>query len=188
VHADQTDNQDDSQFLQGLMALAGGQGDACWSTEELAFIWRHQLAAPLEFDLGSLSWDAAATIEALGGGVAPVRSIQDLIHDPAPPLELLRLLKDFARFQRVDPGSAYPQEVAVALYFAAIAMALAQLNRRISRMDDARLCRGLEWMTRRSWIDQRTRELATEAMRRVGGEGRASGGGGGSGDADDPVI
>jgi hypothetical protein len=192
VHADQTRLQDDSQFLEGLMALAGGQADACWNKEELAFIWRHQLAAPLESELGGFSRDAAATDRALAAAAAdgnsPVRSIQDLLDDPAPPLEVLQLLKDFARCQRADPGSGYPQEVAVALYFAAIAMALACLNQRITRMDDPRLCRGLEWMTRRSWIDPKTRALATEAMRRVGCEQRGASGGSDDGASDAPAI
>jgi hypothetical protein len=103
------------------------------------------------------------------------------------------LLKDFARSQRADLGSGYPKELAVALYFAAIALALARLNRRITRMDDSRLCRGLEWMTRRSWIDQKTRDLAAEAMRRVGCEPRArasasDGGASGDGASDAPAI
>ena len=163
----QTD--DDSPLLAGLLALAGSEGMAAgWAAEDLAFIWRHQLAAPLVLDLGGIAPDAEATVTALCGSQS-IQSLADLLGHAAPPLGVLRLLKDFSRVQRSQADSAYPSQIAIAMYFAAIALALARLECRITAMDDTRLGAGLEWMLRQVWLDQGTRELAGAALQKLRG-------------------
>jgi hypothetical protein len=166
---------DSRRLLQGLLALAErreGENEAGWSVDELASIWRHQLTAPLAFDLGELSPDAGAAAIALCRPLS-IKSLADLLDHPSPPLELLGMLKDFARSKRTDPNSAFPSAIAMSLYFTAIAMALLRLDCRLSRMDDSALRSGMRWTANQTWLDQATRDQAAAAVRKLDGEQRA---------------
>jgi hypothetical protein len=59
--------------------------------------------------------------------------------------------------------------VAVVVYYACIAAALARCGRRISRAADDALRQGFRWGCERSWVDERTRELLRAALRALGG-------------------
>lgn len=156
-----TQEPDDSRFLEGLLALADG-GEPGWAESDLALIWQHQLAAPLAFDLGELSPNAGVVAIALCAPVS-VKSLADLIKHPSPPLELLQMLKDFARSKRTEAHSAYPNAIAVALYYTSIGLALVRLDCRLTRMHDLTLRGGMEWLTQQVWLDQATRDLAIAA-------------------------
>ena len=159
----------DARLLAGLMtlAVAGGRStNELWAPEDLAMIWRHQLGAPLVFDLGGASPDAEATVTLLCIPHA-IKSVADLVSHPAAPLPLLRMLKDFARDQREQPESAYPEPVALALYYVAIALDESRHQCRISRMDEARLREGMKWLAHEPWLDSATRDLGAEAFKAI---------------------
>jgi hypothetical protein len=174
MQGDTIQPDDSRRLFEGLLALAeGGVGEsgAGWSAEDLASIWRHQLTAPLAFDLGELSPEAGAAAIALCKPLS-IKSVSDLLGQMSPPLELLRMLKDFARSKRTDPDATFPSAIAMSLYFAAIAMALLRLDCRLSRMDDSALRSGMQWTAEQTWLDQATRELAAAAVRHLDGEQR----------------
>ena len=52
-----------------------------------------------------------------------LKSFGDLLHHPNPPLELLRLTKDFAKACRLSRSGPLPREIATLLYFASIIVA-----------------------------------------------------------------
>jgi hypothetical protein len=169
--------EDSRRLLEGLLALAeGGEGgeagEGGWGADDLALIWKHQLAAPLAFDLGELSPDAGAAAIALCNSQS-IKSLADLLVHASPPLELLRMLKDFARSKRIDTQAAFPSPIAMSLYFTAIAMALLRLDCRLSRMDDSALRSGMQWTAQQAWLDETTRELVAAAVRTLDGEQRA---------------
>jgi hypothetical protein len=186
---------DDSRLLAGLITLAGGvvsgvggagsnsssgraSSDAGWTADDLASIWRHQLSAPLALDLSIVAPGAQATVTSLCAPLS-IKSVADLLAHPSPPLELLRMVKDLSRTQSSQAETAYPAQVAVALYYLAIALGLVRLGSRISAMDDARLCSGMEWVMQQRWLDQAPRDIAAEALRYLKrespGEGTAAG-------------
>jgi hypothetical protein len=188
--------EDDSGLLAGLITLAGGvasgggasdagrassgnaPGNTGWTAADLASIWRHQLGAPLALDLSIIAPDAQATVTSLCAPLS-IKSTADLLAHPSPPLEVLRMAKDLSRAQSSQSETAYPDQVAVALYYLAIALGLGRLGRRLSAMDDARLCGGMEWVKQQRWLDQATRDIANEALhyleRRSPGDGTGSG-------------
>ena len=57
--------------------------------------------------------------------------------------------------------------MAAALYYASIATALVRLDARISQLKDAELQRGLLWAKDQPWVDNQTRELLVEALKKI---------------------
>jgi hypothetical protein len=88
-----------------------------------------------------------------------LKSFADLFVHPHPPPELLTLVKDFAKAQRVSPAGMLPPEVASVLYYAAIGAARLRLGQRISSLPDAELSEGCSWALDQSWVDARMKEI-----------------------------
>jgi hypothetical protein len=149
--------------LATLLA-AGEPPGPLWSPEETAAIFRHQMAAPLVVDLGSAAPAAAQRLEALTSAPdAPFRSFADLLRHPTPAVDLLGLVKDFAKTNADHPESGLPREVATVLYYACIAAALVRLGTRISKLPEADLARGLRWAADQPFVDDESRQLLAGA-------------------------
>ena len=136
-----------------------------WTDADLADIFAHQMAAPVEFDLGGLTPQSAATMRLLSAARGLlVRSLHDLLHHPQPPTRLLEMTKDLAKACRNDPCGPLPAPVATALYYCTIGVARLRCERRISHLDDAALADGLAWVVRQTWVDAQTRALAQQIL------------------------
>lgn len=137
-----------------------------WSREELAAVLRHQLSAPIEYDLRALPAGAAqvARFTASTRGLL-VKSFADLFNHPNPPLELLNLTREFAKAHRNQPDSPLPAEISTLLYYASTAAALVRCHRRITRLDDHALREGFTWAAALDWIDEPLGSLFTAALR-----------------------
>jgi len=147
------------------MLSVGPDDGRLWQPEELAAVFRHQMAAPIVFDLGAFEQGFAARLKGLteAQGLL-VKSFGDLLHHPQPPLELLRLTKEFAKANREHPASLLPKEVATALYYSSIAVALVRCGKRISRLADRDLTQGWAWILEQNWIDDQTKGLVRQAV------------------------
>jgi hypothetical protein len=138
----------------------------------LTAILSGQLAAPLLFDTSRLP--EATRLDLLHRsqtGASPLRTFGDLLRHPQPPIELLCLVKDYAKGLSDAPPEAthaVPAEIATCLYFATLAAALVRCGQRISALDDRALCRGFEWASFQSWISADLRTLLREAARMLG--------------------
>ena len=153
-----------TRSLAGLMKLSGDE-PATWAADELAAVLRHQLAAPLEYDLRTLAPGGEKTITEMSAKVSSgprPRNFGDLIRNPSPPLDLLRLMKDFSRAGR-DSGSL-PPEVATVLYYAAIVVALLRHGARITELGDVALRKGVEWSIAQGWTGDELRAVFTESL------------------------
>ena len=170
--ADELDKTEPPRLAE-MLALDGRAGQV-WRAEELAAILRHQLDAPLEFDLGDLSSEYAAIAHAAGdaGRLRWAVSFAELLRHPRPPLPLLERAKRFAKACRNHPDGPLPVEVATVLYFACIVVARLRCDGapRISALDDAALVEGMSWALSQDWLDERTRELFNGASARLGGK------------------
>jgi hypothetical protein len=131
-----------------------------WRSEELAAVLRHQLAAPLPVDLGTLRGVTAEQVSRLGDAAEPpIRTFGDLLRHPAPPVELLEMTKRFAKRARRKPGSAVPEEVAGVLYFGSILAARTRCQHPISNLSENEMRRGIDWVVAQEWVDPATRAL-----------------------------
>lgn len=123
-----------------------------YTPHDLAAILHHQLDTPLAVDL------------AAGPGVAPTETFGQLLLGPAPSLDALARVKDFAKAARGDPNGPLPPEIATVLYYASIAAARLRHGRRITALDDATLRRGLAWMAAERWCAAPLGPLLAEAI------------------------
>ncbi len=157
------------QTLAKLLA-SGEERAQLWRADELAAIFRHQIACPMLVDLGGFDPRTAARLKIVSEAQGLLlKSFSDLLHHSAPPLELLNLVKDFAKANMDQPASGLPPEIAAALYYASIASALVHLDERISRLSAADLRRGLIWAREQAWLDAATKTLLGRALEKVPG-------------------
>lgn len=156
-----------AQKLASLLAT-GEERTKLWRADELAAIFRHQMAAPVLVDLGTFDPQTATQIrlrsEAQG---LLLKSFADLFLHPSPPIELLELIKDFAKANLDHPESGLPDEIATALYYTSIATALVRLDTRISQLPDTDLRSGLRWAMDQAWLDAPARDLLGKALEKV---------------------
>jgi hypothetical protein len=83
--------------LAALLA-AGEERAKLWRPEDLAAMFRHQMSAPILVDLGSFDVRTAARLTTLSQAQGLLlKSFSDLFQHPAPPVELLELVKNFAK-------------------------------------------------------------------------------------------
>ena len=155
--------------LATLMAT-GEEGARPWRPDELAAVFRHQMSAPMMVDLGALDPRTATRLRTVSEAQGLLlKSFDDLFHHPAPPIELLELVKDFAKANLDHPESGLPGEIAAALYYTSIAAALVRLDERISQLPDADLQRGLRSTLEQAWLDEKTKGLLANALGKVSG-------------------
>jgi hypothetical protein len=157
-------NHPDPSRLARLFSLNDDDAPS-WYEHELAGIWRHQLAAPLAVDLLETEDECATTIARLSTiSPAPLHTFGDLLTHPWPPLKLLRLVKEFAKVRRTKKHGAYPPEVATALYYAVIGLAISRHGTQITQLGGDDLRRGFEWAMELPWLDEPTRQIYSRAL------------------------
>ena len=136
-----------------------------WRPEDLAAIFRHQMSAPVQFDLSILDPRLGEQVRLLAASQGLVlKSFRDLFQHPNPPLKLLEMVKDFAKRAASSADSPLPREIATVLYYTAIAAAEIRCHARMTKLPDEELRRGLEWAICQSWLDNETRKLLSDAL------------------------
>lgn len=161
--------------LEALIDL-GFCEDRLWRAEDLASIFRHQLAAPLRLDLEEFEPASADRVRCLSlGHVPPLVNFGDLFGDMTPPRSILVATKNFAKANLVGSRSAIPKEIASALYYLSIAAALVRLGIRISRLSNADLRKNLMWIKAQPWIDEASVRLLEDALASISPKSRGAG-------------
>lgn len=159
--------QASSPQLARLLALAANANRA-WKPDELRAIWTAQMDATLPCDLGGFPDDLTHRIkrQAADQGLL-LRSCGALLQHPQPPLDLLRLVKDFAKANVGHPESHLPESVARTLYYAVVATARLKLDQRLTELEDTALASGLRWALTQDWLDESTRQLFEDTLSRL---------------------
>lgn len=139
-----------------------------WLPEELGAVFQHQMAAPVSVDLAGVNPESAAPLRLLTDAQGLLlKSFRDLFQHPQPPVELLELVKNFAKMNRGRRDSLLPSEVATVLYYLSIAAALVRLRKRITVLSDEELRRGLDWALEQKWVEEPARGLLDLAKQRI---------------------
>lgn len=138
-----------------------------WRPEELRDMLRHQLAAPLQLSLGPMSAEASHAVRLAKPPVDPLLSMGQLFHSAHPPLELLKLVKRFAKMCRGERDNPLPSELVMLMYYMSIAVALVRRDQHLSNLSPASLGRGLGWLAAQPWVDAATRGVLQDALSRV---------------------
>jgi hypothetical protein len=136
-----------------------------WTEADLPAMFRHQMAAPIAFDLKTLARSETVLTEAAKEGI---RTFENLLQHPHPPETLLSLAKDFFKTIAGPIDSRLAgQQVAYVFYLLAILVARERLGRSLTRLSDAELLRGVEWGATRTWIDAGSREIFLQARAKL---------------------
>ena len=157
-------HESDPESLARLMDL-DGNARRLWQPRELRAILKHQLSCPMQFEMSGLGRGLAGRLRAFASSEGLlIAGLGDLLRHPDPPVELLVLMKDFAKGHLCHPGSAFPPEISTYLYFASIAAALTRCEERITKLTDDSLRNALRWLIGQPWVDEPGRVLFSEGL------------------------
>jgi hypothetical protein len=137
-----------------------------WNPQDLKAMLRHQLAAPIYLSLGILSAEVSHELRRAAPH-QPRMSLGELFAAEKPSVELLKLVKRFAKMCRSDPQNPLPPEIAILLYYASIAVALVRHNESISHLAPESVRRGLNWLNAQVWIPDELKSLLVTGLERV---------------------
>lgn len=140
-----------------------------WTADDLHAILRHQLDTEIEFDLTHFGGIARETVTA----IAPPQEGQrpgtfgQVLTGPNPPLQLLDLIRRFAKRYRKHGTDGMPEEVATVLYYAAIAAARLRHGASISKLDDRAIRAGIQWALDQPWFAGPLRDLFADTLQTI---------------------
>jgi hypothetical protein len=135
-----------------------------WSPEEMKAMWLHQMATPLEIELGTITPAPASGVQE---GPFSGKTFRDLLSHPEPPLRLLEMTKEFSKRTLKESDDKQLKEIASGLYYASYAAALTRCGRSLGSLKDHHLVAGFSWALERPWLDEQTRTLITQAVKQV---------------------
>ena len=139
-----------------------------WQAQEIEAMWRHQLAAPIGIDLETvISVTGTELRKSPHFEAFRQKTFADLFRDPSPPLEVLKLTKEFTKQTLRDCEEGQLRELASALYYASYAAALIYHGQCIGSMSENELRPGFNWALRQGWIDEQTKKLISTALLRL---------------------
>lgn len=142
-----------AQSLRGIMNETVDE-QPCWTDKDYRGLLRHQLDAPLKDDLGALFADAADIVKK-----EKTTTFGALLADASPSVDLLRMVRHFAKKMGARGDDIYPAALAKIIYFAAIAAAEIHAHARISRLSDTELAAGYRWASNQEWVDPTLKKL-----------------------------
>ena len=156
-------NRDVDRYAQ---LLAAGMDEApAQSPDELAAILRHELSSPMEIELGGLDVKAGVAVSVAADVKGLVlKSLDDLLSHPQPPVELLRMAKEYAKAHLNSPKSPLPPEVVRVIYFSSIIVATTRCDEPISHLNTEALVNGARWALSQPWLDEQTRSILLEGI------------------------
>jgi hypothetical protein len=152
------------QAMARILELASAN-PGLWRREELHAILSSQFADsfPNALSLDDYASSLRGTFLRLAE-FAGIENFAALFHHPQPPAELLRLAKEYGKYNRQNPRSELPPEVSTLLYFIWIALGLVRRGQRISTLDNAALRQGFSWALAQPWLDEPYKEVFRQAL------------------------
>lgn len=160
-------NASDAAHLLGLIGI-NETTPSTWQREDMAAIFRHQMSAPLDFDLSGEVVLGTATIAALhdlpNANQSGIATFGDLFRHPQPPLGPLKLCKSFfKRTVGLQPKDSPEHQVAYQCYLLTLAVARLRHGQRITNLSDKEFLKGLNWALKQHWVDNAIRTILLEA-------------------------
>ncbi len=152
-----------------------------WTGRDLAAMLRHQYAAPLDVDLGSVKLAGGASRDrkrALAeAGADGLKSFAGLLFQAEPPLELLKLSKEFFKGRTRACRKSSPEWKVAYLFYLLSILAAGKRAPMLSTLSPADLFKAAGWALRQGWVDEKTKELVRSARERLAEAGKSEPGG-----------
>ena len=142
-----------------------------WALTDIASIFRHQMNAPLDFDLSAEGpQGATAGSTPIEGDNRGITTFGELFRHPAPPIELLKLSKGFfKRIVATHPKNSAEHQVAYVSYLLSVILARRCHGKRISDLKDSTLITGLDWALTQTWVEKSIHKVLRDARPTFGG-------------------
>ena len=156
------------ESIKTVLEFANSE-DTKWSAQDLAAILNHQLSAPLLSELKITLKISAKDVESLSRFVdVGIDSFGDLFCHPKPPLELLKMVKEYSKAHRGHPSCLLPKQICSVLYYVSIVMANVRCGERITTLDDSMIQEGLKWAINQDWIDENMQKVFLQGIEAFG--------------------
>ena len=159
-----------AEQLAKIINLDEATPDA-WSEEDLAAMLRHQLEAPLQFDLSSVEMtgrQAKSRDETLTGAAKErIKSFEDLLFHQEPPLELLKLSKEFFKRRLRQCKKDSPEWNVAYLFYLLSILAAGDRIEQISALTPSELRKAIDWALERKGIEDKTKRLICQGRIRL---------------------
>ena len=127
-------------------------------------ILRRRLAVPLPLEKSQIDMLPAALSQLCHTlGLLAGESINSLVQDPATDISLILRIKQYSREFSATSESEDDREVATAIYYAAIANALAFHDSKISKFSYEKLEKAFRRLAKEKWISSELRVLFSDA-------------------------
>jgi hypothetical protein len=142
-----------------------------WSEQDLPAMFRHQLSAPLRLDLGPSLRKIAGSKTRRSNVVNPaaprLESFADLLFASEPPLDLLKLSKDFFKDRTRQYAKGSPEWQFAYLFYLLSVSAAGSRASEISSLARCELLAGIKWALQRDWLDQRAIALLSHSQKMI---------------------
>lgn len=136
-----------------------------WHPEELGALLEHQWNAPLEADLGQLAPERALLLKRLcEADHLLLKSYGELFAHPMPPIEILEMIKDYAKRQLARPNLELPEEMAMVLYVLSVVVARLRCGQRITSQPDETVRSNIQSVLTQPWVTEPVARLLREGL------------------------
>lgn len=139
-------------LLCAMMDPRNGE-ELLWTPEDLGGIVRHLLKTPVELELGN-----PCPSQPHEADLPPDITFEDLLTDPAIPIQILKEAKSYAK-KAMGDSQILPKEVAKLLYTAVIARAAASGLKDFSQLGKTGFVRSARWCLAQGWAPESIREV-----------------------------
>lgn len=138
-------------------------------------IWTNLFSSVTLLDaLGSESNWSARLNRADPMGVWSLAPLARILDAPPPSVEILKLLKDFAKTQERNASGEEAKWRFTALYYLSCAISRLRWNASITSIEDARFLAGLKSCLDRAWLDASSKEVLRSALLAIQNTGMQS--------------
>lgn len=146
-----------------------------WHPQELGAMLEHQWKAMLKADLGGVSPQQARILRELcdAQGLS-LKSYGDIFTHRLPPVELLELIKDYAKRNMARPDKELPEGIASLLYVLSVVVARVRCGKRITSQGDEAVRKNIEAVLAQSWVTPPVAEILREGLKVFGEQSEAS--------------
>lgn len=167
----------DTRDLEALLD-PGLMQQRVWHPQELGAMLEHQWNAPVEPDLEGMPPEQARLLSKLCvADHLVLKSYGDIFTHRLPPIELLELIKEYAKRNMAGTDKELPGDIAKLLYVLSVVVAGLRCGKRITSQSDESVRKSIHSVLAQSWITAPVTSILHDGLEFFGGRTCTSEGG-----------
>lgn len=141
------------------------QNRRVWQPEELGAMLEYQWRSPLEADLSGMDTKTAHMLKNMCDAQSLcLKSYGDIFDHRMPPVEVLTIIKEYAKRNMACPDVELPGDIAKLLYILSVVVARMRCGKRITTQDDSTIRQSITALLTQPWLSPSVSELLREAL------------------------